>query len=469
MTYKKYFGTTRLSPIYKIINQGLKLHAEKKLNRKLEIYYIKKKFPSLKFITFFLYNILNLNLFFDHKFIIIKYNKCSLGRHAFSYAMRKENSYTNIFVKLFFKFKGLFIGGSIIETANYISNFTQVGYFDHGAYLNGLYLEVFSQKKKKIVYTNNRPVGLICHDLSKKKFKNYKYENFIKISDKINVNLSTISNRKSFINKKLNQSKATDFLKVVKYKKVDSTLNYEDYDYVLYAQGFVDAQLVYGYTGFSTSYDWLEFTLKFFAESKKKILVKPHPNFFDIKNSKIKNLDNEYSYKPRTDALLYKKIKDKYSKFYNITFLNEPYKNHKFLKKLNKKKHIILLYTSTSTLQCAYYGFKCITSSSMWYGDEFKISNIFSSRENYLRLLKYNFNKIEYPNQRDLFKITKKFFLNKNANFGDYHFLKVFKKNLKFNKPMKFGYDKEVKDLLEKNSIKKNIIIKELSNCIQDA
>tara|TARA_B100001057_G_C22685643_1_gene885588 strand:- start:706 stop:1023 length:318 start_codon:yes stop_codon:yes gene_type:complete len=105
----------------------------------------------------------------------------------------------------------------------------------------------------------------------------------------------------------------------------------------------------------------------------------------------------------------------------------------------------------------------------MWYGDEFKISNIFSSRENYLRLLKYNFNKIEYPNQRDLFKITKKFFLNKNANFGDYHFLKVFKKNLKFNKPMKFGYDKEVKDLLEKNSIKKNIIIKELSNCIQDA
>ena len=61
----------------------------------------------------------------------------------------------------------------------------------------------------------------------------------------------------------------------VKYKKVDSTLNYEAYDYVLYAQGFVDAQLIYGYNGFSTSYDWLEFTLKFFTESKKKVLVKP--------------------------------------------------------------------------------------------------------------------------------------------------------------------------------------------------
>lgn len=468
MINTRYFATTRLSPFYEIINQGLKLHAEKKLNQKLEIYYIKKKIPSFKFLIFFIYNILNLNLFFDHKFIQIKYKGCSLGRHAFSYTMRKENSYINQIIKLFFKIKGLLIGGSIIETANHISSFIQVAYFDHGAYLNGLYMEVFS-KNKKIIYTNNRPVGLICHDLLKKRSKNYKYENFIQISNKIKVKLSDISNHKFFIHKKLNQSKATDFLKFVKYKKINSNINYNKYEYVLYAQGFIDAQLLYGYTGFSTSYDWLDFTLNFFSNSKKKILIKPHPNFYDLKNLKIKNLERKYLYKFKTNSFLYEKIKSKYSKFNNITFLNEPHKNHEFLKKLDKKKHIILLYTSTSVLQCAYNGFKCITSKGIWAADEFKISNVFNSKKNYLKLLNSDFNKILYPNKKDLLKVSKKFFLNKNSNFGDNHFLKVFRKNLNFKKPMKFGYDKDIKNLLDKNYSKRNIIIRELSNCIQDA
>ena len=34
---------------------------------------------------------------------------------------------------------------------------------------------------------------------------------------------------------------------------------------------------------------------------------------------------------------------------------------------------------------------------------------------------------------------------------------------------MKFGYDKDIKNLLDKNYSKRNIIIRELSNCIQDA
>ena len=53
MVKKLFFVTTRSnSSFYDLINQSLLLHAEKKIKKKLQIFYIKKKFPTLSFFIF---------------------------------------------------------------------------------------------------------------------------------------------------------------------------------------------------------------------------------------------------------------------------------------------------------------------------------------------------------------------------------------------------------------------------------
>ena len=54
MVKKLFFVTTRSnSSFYDLINQSLLLHAENKLKKKLQIFYIKKKIPTLNFLFFY--------------------------------------------------------------------------------------------------------------------------------------------------------------------------------------------------------------------------------------------------------------------------------------------------------------------------------------------------------------------------------------------------------------------------------
>lgn len=58
-----------------------------------------------------------------------------------------------------------------------------------------------------------------------------------------------------------------------------------DFDHIVYAHSFTDAQLNYGYDGaFMNVYDWLVFTLDCLIEKNKKICLKAHPNFFVLDN-----------------------------------------------------------------------------------------------------------------------------------------------------------------------------------------
>ena len=56
--------------------------------------------------------------------------------------------------------------------------------------------------------------------------------------------------------------------------------NIKKFDYMnLSTFNVTNAQLIYGYDGFSNSYDWLDFTLKELNKTNKKVLIKSHPNF----------------------------------------------------------------------------------------------------------------------------------------------------------------------------------------------
>lgn len=467
MVKKLFFVTTRSnSSFYDLINQSLLLHAEKKIKKKLQIFYIKKKFPTLNFFIFFIKNLLNIKNLNDENFISLKYKNCSIGRHSFSYAMRMKNSYKNNLFKNFYKIKGLFLGGSIIDTGNTFSKNIVAGYFDHGVYLNGLFIEIFNQKKK-IVYTNNYPRGLIYNNFKNYKKGKFSYENIIQIDKKKNFPIMKIKENKKFIQKKITNDKPFEWLKIVNYKKIDDKINFKDFDYVLYPQGFSDAQLLFGYAGFPTIKDWLSFTLDYFSKTKKKILIKPHPNFFDyeiLKNKKNNKMNLDLA---KLDYAIYQKFRNKYSKFENITFLNEPYPNHIFLKKLDNKKQVLLLHHTSGVLQCCHFGFKCITSNNFW-NNRLKITNVFNSKNHYAKLLSKNFKELKYSNQSDLFNASKQFYLNPYSYFGNKHFAKQIRKVLGFKTAFKFGYENQIKNLLIKNSLKKRMLIQKLTKCIQE-
>lgn len=466
MPLKFFFATTRSnSSFYDLVNESLLLHAENKTKKKLKIFYIKKKFPSLNFLIFFINNLVNIKNLKDENFILLKYKNCSIGRHSFSYAMRSKNSYTNIFIKNFYKFKGLFLGGSIIDTGYTLSKNILAGYFDHGVYLNGLFIEIF-KKKKKIVYTNNYPKGLICKDFKKYEKKNFSYENLLQINKKNNFPLIKVKNYKRFIKSKILNDKPFEWLKIVNYKKIDDKVNFKDYDYVLYTQGFSDAQLLFGYVGFPTTRDWLNFTLDYFSKTKKKILIKPHPNFFDLELLKRRNIKVNLDL-AKLDYYIYQKLRKKFSKFNNITFLNEPYSNYTFLKKLDNKKQILLLHHTSAILQCCYFGFKCITSNNFW-NNKFKITNVFNSKKHYTKLLSKKFDELKYPNQLDLLNIFKQFYLNPFSYFGKKHFTKQIRKELGFKTEFKFGYDNQIKKLLSKNLEKKEALVQKLERCVEE-
>ena len=95
--------------------------------------------------------------------------------------------------------------------------------------------------------------------------------------------------------------------------------------------------MLFGFTGFPTIRDWFEFHLDFFAKKNIKLLVKPHPNFYDIKVLDKKNISKKFKELSKLDYVIFKKIKNKYSKFDNITFLDEPYPNHLFLTYKNEQ------------------------------------------------------------------------------------------------------------------------------------
>ena len=129
---------------------------------------------------------------------------------------------------------------------------------------------------------------------------------------------------------------------------------------------------------------------------------------------------------------------DKYSKFDNIYFLEDPIPNYEFLSKLNNKKQIIVAHHTSAIVECAFKKFKCITSRPFW-SSEFKITNTFSNKKDYFRLLNLPFQKLIYPNFNDLLNASYQFFLNPYAMFGNKHIRSGIKKYLNFTKIFKFG------------------------------
>tara|TARA_Y100000590_G_scaffold213372_1_gene241778 strand:- start:43598 stop:44995 length:1398 start_codon:yes stop_codon:yes gene_type:complete len=400
-----YFATTvEPNKLWEYLSLSAKIDAEKKTKKKLKLFVIKKKFPSINFFLFFVKSILKLNIFFFKKFINLRYKNCDIGFHAAAHTYGNFSVYSSQFKTYINILRSLILAGSIIETAYDLVKKVDAIFIDHPANINNIYFNIFC-KKNKIIYTNCYPRGFFCID--KTQNKNKKVKNFLSArispSKKI-IKQKIIKKNENYMYKLVkNPNKYVTWMQNTKYKSINKIgFDYSKVEYLVYAHSFVDGPLDYGYDGFSNLIDWLKFTIDQLNKEKSYAIIKAHPNFY---NKMFKEVGIN-------DSRIFSEIKDKYNSD-RIFFIDFPVKNFYLLNKIPKKT-VLISHHGTALLEGTSMGFKSICSKSTFWSPKFDISNQWSSINEYKILLKSKWSELKLiKNQKNFYDLTNQVFFNK--------------------------------------------------------
>lgn len=388
--------------IYKIIIFSCKINAENQLKKKLSLEIFKKTvFPSLKFTFFVFYFFFSFQFIFKQKRLYLKYDDINIGRFITAEVYKNFSTYNSKLLFFFSFFKNLIIAGKLLNSAEkYLKNKNiDAIYIDHCGYINGVLYSYFS-KKKIIIYSNNFPRTIYKIDFKKENNYYTQYENSLITSKKAKLTKLKLKKCKNLLKNIFSVPNKLQHMAKIKYNTISKT-NYKSFDYVIYAHSFTDGQLWYGLDQFENTLDWIKFTLNFFKNSKKKVLIKGHPNFYE----KSIGLLSEW------DKKIYLKLKKEYSVYKNFYFIDEPIFNYDLIKKLNKKC-ILISHHGTVILEGANYGFKTICSNANFFNSYFKISNCWSNIKDYRKLLAKDYKKLHLTNKSDLYSLIYNTFID---------------------------------------------------------
>ena len=444
MKNTSYFLTTRKSEkIYRFIVNPSKIHAESILKSKLEIKYFQHAhYPEISFIFYIFYVILTGQIFFNKKFINLKYSGYVIGRYILSHSMREGAYYRSKIIFFFSKLKLLIIAGKLINSLDQINKSTKSIYIDHGMYINGIILQAAIQKKL-IIYSNNYPRGLFCYDFrtAKKKNLNLQYEDLVRLKPK-KIDKEKMLQTKKIIKRISNHGKFYPWMSKTKFLDYKNDIDLKNITHIIYAHSFLETQYIFGSDGFSNYEDWLVYTIEELSKNKKNfILVKSHPNFYTKNFSDINYLDSK----------IFEKVKKKFKKLRNVFFLDYPYKNYDLLKKVNKKT-IIIIRHSSALIEAIHFGFKVIFSSAnLWNVKYAKGENCWKTINEYKVLLEKEWVKLSYFSSSSFYRLGYDLFCNEKNYFGDECWdkmlsikLKTSLEDLRSNK--NFEYDLDQKD-----------------------
>ena len=403
------FLTTRdNNKIYKFINSACKRNCEILLKENLKLSIFKrKKFPSFHFFLFFFYILVSGKIIKRNR-AKIKYEDIEIGKFIISNTFYNFETYVNKlkFYKLLIK--NLLIAGSIINSCNYLYKKKNIKgiYVDHCSFLNGIIYSFFAQRKIPI-YTNNYPHGIYFVNF-KRNNKKYlkKFENTLKVNLEKKVTKLHLNKADNKLSKLLKNKNFIPWLLKARFTKIKK-INYKDFNYIIYPQAFTDGQMYYGNDGFESNLDWLEFTLNHFIKTEKKVLIKPHPNFYN----------DAIAIYSKWDKQIYDIVVQKYKRYKNLYFLKQPIHNYKLLKKLNKDC-VVILKNSSAIMETAYMNFKTISSEYIFFNKKFDISNMWKNKKEYLKLLNYDYTKLREPNKNDLLKMVYTLFYIHNNNYN---------------------------------------------------
>ena len=451
-----YFATTRLpNNVYEIFVNACKKDAEKELNKSLKILYLDKKKLSLKFIFYLLKIIITGKIFFKDQFIYLKYRNCSIGRHSMSTALRDMKSYLSPFHLFYKNVKYLILSGLIIDSLYFNLKKIDAAYVDHGIYLNGVIIQLLANNNK-IVYQNVYPRGISRKTFAKKD-KNlfFEYEDLL-IFKKNEKNLS-IKNKKEAKNKiriVTNNPENIPWIKGVKFKKVKNE-NLKKLTHIVYAHSFADGQLGYGLDGFSNVREWIEFTLEKLDNEKNLVYVKAHPNYT------TRRYVNEAC---AMDQHIFSLIKKKFKFSKRLIFEDKAIKNVDLLKLVNKKT-ILISHHGSVIFENIYKNFKNISSSATFWEDKLKITNQWSTKEEYEKILKKNWSQLKFANQEDFLKICYLLYCNEYGHYGKKFWLKIISDKMKIPyRKLDTNLSGNIEKLKDKQ---KNILINLISHNIQ--
>ena len=221
------------------------------------------------------------------------------------------------------------------------------------------------------------------------------------------------------INRTLKNPKNIPYLSNANFKKIKNRREFSDVTHVVYAHSFTDAQLAYGFDGFSDTEDWLLFTIKELSKLGSKIIIKGHPNFYNFKFGDVSKVDNK----------IFQRIVRKFSNNKNLIFINNPIKNIDLLKQLSKKT-ILITHHGTTIFDANLKKFKIISSSETFYKKNIKICSSWDNIYEYKKLLKLKYNELTSDYSKIL-NISYGLYFDKFNLYGKYFFIKTINKYIK--------------------------------------
>ena len=264
--------------IYKYLITACKLHAEKFFKKKLFLRRIKiSKFPSFKFLSYFIFFILSGKIFYKANRLNVCYSEVNIGRFILGSVFTDFKSYTSKYIYFFNYLKYFYTAGKFINTGEKLlneNNFHCI-YIDHCGAMNGVLFTLLA--KKKIVYTNNYPRNIFASKVNISSF-NGEYEDRLKINKTKKYLDKKSQKRAAKVLKKLSQNpEIIPWMSGTNFNSLKKIPNIKSYEYIIYTHSFTDGQLWFGNDGFENSLDWLLFTLDNLKARNKKTLIKCHP------------------------------------------------------------------------------------------------------------------------------------------------------------------------------------------------
>lgn len=441
--------------LYKILVNTCKKDNENILGEKLSLDLIsRKKTISLKYILKLIFFCLSGKILINQHCLRFKYNSINIGRFALSETLKNPRTYENKIIFIIIFLKNLIKSGQILSTCKNYDKVDIKGIFlDHCFYLNGIYYSFFI-KKRIFIYTNNFPTSILRVNPRKKKVGLNLVENLYKLPFEI----KNLKKKKNKISNKISQmtkkpKKFLPWLKNTKYHKITSN-RYYDYNYVIYCHSFTDAQLIYGDDGFSSTYEWLIFTLNFLKQQNAKVIIKPHPNFW---NSYLIGKDSNIDF----DRRIYENILLKYNNVKNFLFLDRAISNFELMKKLNKKC-ILVSHHGSVIFEASIMNFKTIFSEATFYSKKYKVTNSWNSKKEYQKLLKKKWTNLKFSKTKDLYMLFDKYFYDDHSYYGKYYWQKILCNHLnmdfvEFTKKIEDTPDKIIPNSEIKNLVKKTL------------
>jgi len=413
-----FLSTVPPKGFQKLLIDSIKLNCKKNNSSIDQFLIFKTKKISFDSLIFILKQIISLNIFKKNEIVKINYKNYNLTRYAIPEIFKNYNSYNNIIFYCYFSIITYFKCARIVDAALAYSRKRIVSaYIDHGMYTNGLIVEIFT-KRNIPIYSIGYPHGIFC--FYNKNFIKRSYEDIVQLKKKIFLNKSKKKKVTRKIQKIIREPQTIPWLKNINFRK--NFKKYKDVTHVIYTHSFTDAQMMYGFDGFQNVYEWLKFTLDELIKNNNKILIKAHPSFF---HNNFPSRLIEYDKKLLLKLISYYKNK-------NIVFLLDPIKNFNLLNTLSKRV-ILISHHGSAILEGSYLGFKCISSKATLWSTNFRLTNNWSNKIQYKKLLNKKWNKLYFSNKKDFFSIIYQLYELKYGIYGNNYWVKIISRNLKIS------------------------------------